>query len=70
MPGDLLWRLRLKYEHSRGACGLCARQGIVGEDIKLIVPPENQFLATEGRGISYRLRCADLVRCRQRIGIK
>lgn len=70
MSRDSLWRLRLKYEHSKGVCGLCARQGIVGEEIKLILPQENEFLGPGERSISYMLRCADPVKCRQRMGTK
>jgi hypothetical protein len=66
MSPDSLWRLRLKYEHSRGHCDLCGRLGTVGEDIKLQPPPESDSSWEEERGIPYMLRCADPVACRQR----
>ena len=66
MAPDSLWRLRLKYEHSRGSCDLCARLGTIGEDIKLVPPPDNEPSWEEARGISHMLRCADPVGCRER----
>ena len=66
MASDRLWRLKLKYEHSRGRCDLCAWQGIVGDDLKLVPLRENEPLQREEQGIAYMLRCADPVSCRQR----
>ncbi len=69
MAPDSLWRLRLKYEHSRGECDLCSRLGTVGEDIKLVPPPESDLSWEKRRGTAYMLRCGDPVACRQRRGL-
>ena len=66
MTRDPLWRLRLKYEDSRGRCDLCAWPGMVGADIKLVPPLENELSLREEHGISFMLRCADPVACRER----
>ena len=66
MTRDPLWRLRLKYEDSRGRCDLCTWQGIVGADIKVVPPLENELAPGEEPGVSFMLRCADPVACRER----
>ena len=66
MTRDSLWRLRLKYEHSKGKCDLCAWQGTVGEDIKLVPQSENELIQQKEQGLAYMLRCADPVACRER----
>ena len=66
MSRDPLWRIRLKYEDSRGRCDLCGRQGMVGADIKLVPPREDLPLLHEEQGIAYLLRCADPIACRRR----
>ena len=69
MAPDSLWRLRLKYEHSRGQCDFCRRLGTVGEDIKLLLPPENEPSWEAEHGTAYILRCSDPVACRKRRGL-
>ena len=66
MARDNLWRLRLKYEHSIGQCDLCARRGIVGDDIKLVQSLGEQSGRREEPGTSFMLRCTDPVACRLR----
>ena len=66
MARDPLWRLRLKYEDSRGRCDLCERQGIVGADIKLVRPSEDGPPPREEQGVAFMLRCFDPAACRQR----
>ena len=66
MARDNLWLLRLKYEHSRGQCDLCARRGIVGDDIKLVQSLGEHSGRREEPGTSFMLRCADPLACRQR----
>jgi hypothetical protein len=62
MPSDPLWRLRLKYEDSRGKCHICGVLGIVGHDLKLTTDFEK--LSTEGlENDSFVLRCTDPLRC-------
>ena len=65
MARDLLWRLRLKYEDSRGRCDLCERQGIVGANIKLVTPSEDGPPPREEQGVAFMLRCADPIVCRR-----
>jgi hypothetical protein len=59
--GDSIWRLRLKYEHSRAECCLCGQVGIVGVDIKLLDSRNVEHLGT-----LFEFRCSDPVRCHQR----
>jgi hypothetical protein len=63
MARDNLWRLRLKYEDSRGHCDLCARRGIVGDDIKLVESLGDHSGRREELGAFFMLRCADPIAC-------
>ncbi len=66
MSRDPLWRIRLKYEHSRGRCDLCGHQGIVGVEIKLVPSSEEMPSPREEQGLAFMLRCADPIPCQQR----
>ena len=66
MVGESLWRLRLRYEDSMGQCDLCGRRGVVGADIKLVLPELGLPSSREHRGTAFTFRCADPNSCRQR----
>jgi hypothetical protein len=59
MVPDSLWRLRLKYEDSLEQCDLCGRRGIVGADIKLVLPGTVEYTVREEGGTAFLFRCAD-----------
>ena len=64
MVPDSLWRLRLKYEGSLEQCDLCARRGVVGTDIKLVLPGTAEHFSREESGPVFLFRCADPSACR------
>ena len=66
MADESLWRLRLRYEDSMGKCDLCGQRGVVGADIKLVLPEVGLPSPREYRGTAFMFRCADPNSCRQR----
>ena len=66
MPPESLWRLRLKYEDSLARCDLCGQRGIVGADIKLILPDQEESMPKGSEGKDFFFRCTNPIPCRNR----
>jgi hypothetical protein len=66
MSPESLWRLRLKYEDSLVRCDLCGQRGIVGTDIKLILPEQEEAIPKRPEGNDFFFRCANPIPCRKR----